>query len=110
MVASHGHTFRRVREEVRGVLFLGTPMQGCSIASLGEWAQRAAGNDPSLLRLLKSGSDDLLSLIRDYWSGYEHLPIVCFYEADQSNIGGFKIKVGNALPEEICADFSRCRQ
>jgi hypothetical protein len=68
-------------------------MQGCTAADLAAWAQYALGNDQRLLDTLKSGSQELLSISRDFWSGYGRLPIVCFFEDQVSSYGLVKVKV-----------------
>lgn len=93
MVANHGEIFVDIRESTAGVIFLGVPTQGCDAASLAAWAERAIRNDQPLLRTLETGSQELLSLSRDFWSSYGRLPITCFFEDLDSKYGPLRARV-----------------
>jgi len=73
-------------------------MQGCTAAHVVAWVQHAIGNDQPLLDILKSGSQELLSVSRDFWSGYGKLPIVCFFEDQESSYGPVKVTVSLSIP------------
>ena len=93
MIADHGDEYRSLRESFAGAIFLGSPLQGCDAAWLAAWVQKAIGNEQPLLKTLQSGSPELLSVTRDFWSSYGRLPIVCFYERSDSKYGPISMQV-----------------
>ena len=93
VIADHGDYFADIRESTAGAIFLGVPMQGCKAADMVAWGERAFGNNQPLLYTLREGSQELLSLSRDFWSGYGKLPIACFFEDQDSSYGPIKVKV-----------------
>ena len=93
VIADHGDYFADIRESTAGAIFLGVPMQGCKAADMVAWGERALGNNQPLLNTLREGSQELLSLSRDFWSGYGKLPIACFFEDQDSSYGPIKVKV-----------------
>ena len=97
MIADHGNQYNSLRESFAGAIFLGSPLQGCDAAWLAAWAQKVAGNEQPLLRALQTGSSELLSLTRDFWSSYGTLPIVSFYEGSDSKYGPISVRVSDTL-------------
>jgi hypothetical protein len=93
VIADHGERFEDIRKSTAGAIFLGVPMQGCKAADIMAWGQRALGNNQPLLNTLREGNQELLSLSQDFWSGYGHLPIVCFFENQDSSYGSIQVKV-----------------
>lgn len=98
MIADHGDPFADIRESTAGAIFLGVPMQGCKAADIMAWGQRALGNNQPLLSTLREGSQELLSLSRDFWNGYAKLPIACFFEDQDSSYGPIKVKARRIYP------------
>ena len=70
-----------------GILFLGTPHQGSSVAEYGVWLARAFGNDTKLLESLKKNSPILLEVGQDFEASYSNADIVCFNEEKNGPIG-----------------------
>ena len=93
MIADHGERFADIRKSTAGAIFLGAPMQGCKAADIVAWAQRALGNNQPLLNTLREGNQELLALSQDFWSGYGNLPIVCFFENQDSSYGPIRVNV-----------------
>ena len=95
MIADHGNEYSSLRESFAGAIFLGSPLQGCDTARFAAWIQNVAGNDQPLLRALRTCSPELLSITRDFWSSYNNLPIVSFYERSDSRYGPVSVRVGD---------------
>jgi len=93
VIADHGEHFADIRKSTAGAIFLGVPMQGCKAADIIAWGTHALGNNQPLLNTLREGNQELLSLSQDFWSGYGKLPIVCFFENQDSTYGPIKVKV-----------------
>ena len=96
MIADHGNEYSSLRESFAGAIFLGSPVQGCDAAWLAAWVQKAAGNEQPLLRALQTGSPELQSISRDFWSSYGGLPIVSFYEKSDLKYGPISMRVSNS--------------
>ena len=97
MIADHGNEYSNLRESFAGAIFLGSPLQGCDAAWLASWVQKAVGNEQPLFQTLQPGSSELLSITRDFWSSYNSLPIMSFYERSDSKYGPISMRVSNIL-------------
>jgi len=90
VIASIGQDFRSVKDRVAGVIFLGTPHEGTEIAGLARKLLLPPKIfrivDTGMLKSLESKNAGLYNISRDFWSGYGHLDIVCFYETDAKRI------------------------
>lgn len=93
MIAVHRQEFTDIRLSVAGIIFLGAPFLGSDVAPYGEHLARLSGLDPTLLKLLRRDSPDLLALSRDFWGSYDTLDLVCYYENMKANYGLVKAKV-----------------
>ena len=105
MIADHGNEYSSLRESFAGAIFLGSPLQGCNAASLAVWVQKVSGNNQPLLRALQSGSQELLSIARDFGSSYRRLPIVCFYERSDSKYGPILVRVSEISHQRGLSNF-----
>lgn len=79
-----------IRFSTAGVLFLGTPHEGATIAGYAIFLAMVKGNDPSLVEQLAPKSEQLYDLAQDFAAGYKHLSITCFYEKlDNTYLEGY---------------------
>lgn len=79
-----------IRFSTAGVIFLGTPHEGVTIAEYARFLAVVKGNDPSLLEQLAPKSEQLCDLAHDFAAGYKHLSITCFYEKlDNTYLEGY---------------------
>ncbi|KAL9611240.1 MAG: hypothetical protein Q9167_004094 [Letrouitia subvulpina] len=74
-----------IRTATQGIIFLGTPHRGVSIASYGDMLvsiTKAAGlgSDTSLVHSLREQSAQLLKLASNFSDVYDAFDIFCFYE------------------------------
>lgn len=86
-MANHGETFKDIRMATAGILFLGTPHQGSSVAEYGTWLARALGKNTTMLETLKKNSQTLHEVAQDFEASYSNLDIVCFYEKRDGPMG-----------------------
>ena len=86
-MANHGETFKDIRMATAGILFLGTPHQGSSVAEYGMWLARALGKNTTMLETLKKNSQTLHEVAKDFEASYSNLDIVCFYEKRDGPMG-----------------------
>lgn len=95
VIAAINDNFSDISKCIAGAIFLGAPMQGSDSAYLLDWAMLALRNEQPLLRSLRSGSEELLALSRDFWGRYGSLQIICFFERQESSYTplGLKAKV-----------------
>lgn len=85
--------FSDISSSVAGIIFLGTPFQGSNAAGLGSFIARLGGFDSTLLKLLQKDNPELHKLSRNFWSGYGHLDILCFYENRDADFKLLKTQV-----------------
>ncbi|KFY69602.1 hypothetical protein V496_00117 [Pseudogymnoascus sp. VKM F-4515 (FW-2607)] len=77
--------FGLIKESTHGIIFLGTPHRGASIALYGETLVTIAkavgfGSDTGLIRNLREKSPELLKLATNFSDIYNNFEIFCFYE------------------------------
>ena len=100
VIANHGEAFRDIRLATCGVIFLGTPHQGASIAKYAEWLARATDHDTTLVNTLNRNSPILDGLARDFEQTYGEADIVCFYENKDHRLG-IRVRFSTAVHHEI---------
>jgi hypothetical protein len=74
-----------IKESTHGIIFLGTPHRGASIALYGETLVTIAkavgfGSDTMLVGSLREKSTELLKLATNFSDIYDNFEIFCFYE------------------------------
>ncbi|KAF2148136.1 hypothetical protein K461DRAFT_69039 [Myriangium duriaei CBS 260.36] len=92
ITANHGTVHQPFREAVSGIMFLGVPMQGSTLASVGSWVERMMNSSAGLMKTLKRDSPELRGLLSDFHAAYCHLPITCFTEHKKSLYGPLEIQ------------------
>ena len=80
VLASNRSDCEDIRSSTTGVVFLGTPHEGTTIAQWARFLAMIKGNDNKLLEQLQPKAEMLYELSHDFASGYKHLNTVCFYE------------------------------
>lgn len=116
VLASNRSECEDIRSSTTGVLFLGTPHEGTTIAQWASFLAMIKGNDSKLLEQLQPKEEMLNELSHDFASGYKHLRTVCFYEKLRNTyVGGMldltivdqrsSVQVGNAM-EYLITDHS----
>lgn len=80
VLASNRSDCEDIRSSTTGVVFLGTPHQGTTIAQWASFLAMIKGNDSKLLEQLQPKAEMLFELSHDFASGYKQLSTVCFYE------------------------------
>jgi len=92
----------QIAESTVGVIFLGTPHQGCQVASWGRWVATLAPpgvvTEHRLLEVLEEQSDASTDRLHDFsrWLFSESVPTICGFErlvTDYSSRMGFMGKV-----------------
>ncbi|KIM96543.1 hypothetical protein OIDMADRAFT_33184 [Oidiodendron maius Zn] len=86
--AVHERDFTDLRLSVAGIIFLGAPFQGSDVAGFGTWLARLSGLDPTLLQVLRKGSQEIYQLSRYFYGSYIDYDIICFYEGKDTTFGG----------------------
>ena len=77
--------FGALRASTHGIVFLGTPHDGASIAKYGELLVRATTilgfwSDARLLNALRKAAPELLKLARNFSDILDDFDVYCFYE------------------------------
>ena len=80
VLASNRSDCEDIRSSTTGVVFLGTPHEGTTIAQWASFLAIVKGNDSKLLEQLQPNAEMLYDLSHDFASGYQHLKTVSFYE------------------------------
>ena len=80
VLASNRSDCEDIRSSTTGVVFLGTPHEGTTIAQWASFLAIIKGNDSKLLEQLQPKTEMLYDLSHDFASGYQHLKPVSFYE------------------------------
>ena len=89
VLASNRSDCEDIRSSTAGVVFLGTPHEGTTIAQWASFLAMIKGNDSKLLEQLQPKAEMLYDLSHDFASGYQHLKTVCFYEKVRNTyVGG----------------------
>ena len=87
--ANNRPEFEDIKISTAGIVFLGTPHEGSTIAEYAKYLAVVKGNDPHLLKQLEPKEEQLYDLSHDFAAGYKHLSIICFYEKlDKAYLGG----------------------
>ena len=82
--------YEDIRVSTAGVIFLGTPHEGVTIAEYAGYLAVVKGNDPFLLKQLVPKSEQLYDLAHDFAASYKYLSITCFYEKlDNTYLQGY---------------------
>lgn len=76
-----------------GIIFLGTPFQGSSVAVFGKRLAQVTGGNLSLLELLQKDNPNLHSLSKDFCDSHQDWDFVCFYENADADYTLFKTRV-----------------
>ncbi|KAL9099731.1 MAG: hypothetical protein Q9163_004809 [Psora crenata] len=92
VLANHGDEYKNIRLSTAGIVFLGTPHQGCDAAGYGVWFARIAGKDKTLLESLKRSSPALHDLGRDFEASHRNTDVVCFYEDKSASYGPLQVQ------------------
>ena len=79
VLASNRSDYEDIRSSTTGVVFLGTPHEGTTIAQWASFIAMVKGNDSKLLEQLQPKAEMLYDLSHDFASGYQHLKPVSFY-------------------------------
>ena len=89
VLASNRSECEDIRSSTTGVVFLGTPHEGTTIAQWASFLAMIKGNDSKLLEQLQPKEEMLYELSHDFASGYNHLSTMCFYEKlSNTYVGG----------------------
>ena len=94
--------FAEIREHVSGIIFLGVPFQGSSVARAGELIAGFARKDRGYLKLIDSlrrNEKGLYNTLRKFSHNCRKMDIVCFYESRDTKFGLWKTQVcKNTIP------------
>ena len=85
VVANHRPDCLDIKLSVAGVVFLGTPHQGSTLANWASFISIVKGNDPSLVKSLSPTAEGLLDLSRDFGRSYLDSNVMNFYEQGDTN-------------------------
>ena len=89
VLASNRSDCEDIRSSTTGIVFLGTPHEGTTIAQWASFLSMIKGNDNRLLEQLQPKAETLFELSHDFASGYKQLSTVCFYEKlSNTYVGG----------------------
>lgn len=81
--------YKEIKTSTAGVVVLGTPHEGSSVAVYAKFLALLRGNDPSLLKQLEPKEDELYHITQDFAAEYKELGVICFYEKlDNTNGAG----------------------
>ena len=88
VLASNRSDCEDIGSSTTGVVFLGTPHEGTTIAQWASFLAMIKGNDSKLLEQLQPKAEMLFELSHDFASGYKQLSTVCFYEKLSNTYAG----------------------
>ncbi len=90
VLAKSRDDYEDIRISTAGVIFLGTPHEGVTIAEYAGYLAVVKRNDPSLLEQLVPKSEQLYHLAHDFAASYKYLSVTCFYEKlDNTYLEGY---------------------
>ena len=97
-MAVFGNTYKNIKDQIAGVIFLGTPHEGAEIAKLANslFQPLTIANfaNTGLLESLEMRNPELYNISQDFANEYSALDVVCFYETKARSIKGiFKTRV-----------------
>ena len=115
--ANNRPEYEDIKTSTAGVVLLGMPHAGTTLAEHAKFLAVVQGNDPELLKQLQPKAQELYDLSHDFAAGYKHLDMMCFYEKlNKTYVGGYlealvvdqrsAVQVGKGMMMYLIADHS----